>query len=70
MKATVELTKQEIISCIISINRTNSGINQETTVSLTNKFRKALGWPIDLKYDKSWENVAKKSYGIYSIFLE
>ncbi len=58
MKATVELTKQEIITCITSINR-NRDIDQETAVLLTNQFRKALGCPIDLKYDKSWENVAK-----------
>ena len=58
MKAKVELTKQEIIICITSINR-NRDINQETVVLLTNQFRKALGWPIGLKYDKSWENVAK-----------
>ena len=58
MKATVELTKQEIIDCITSINR-DRDINQETAISLTNQFRKALGWPINLKYDKSWENVAK-----------
>jgi len=58
MKATVELTKQEIITCITSINR-NRDIDQETAFLLTNQFRKALGFPIDLKYDKSWENVAK-----------
>lgn len=68
MKATVELTKQEIINCITSINR-NRDINQETVISLTNQFRKALGWPIGLKYDKSWENVAKNLMEYIQYFL-
>lgn len=68
MKTTVELTKQEIITCITSINR-NRDIDKETTVSLTNQFRKALGWPIGLKYDKSWENVAKNLMEYIQYFL-
>ena len=52
---TIELSDEELYDLDIVLCRTDD----ESYISIKNKISKAMGYPVDLKYDKSYENVAR-----------
>lgn len=52
---TIELSDEELYDLDIVLCRTDD----ESYISIKSKIRRALGRPVDLKYDQSYENVAR-----------
>ena len=53
--ATLELSNEELYDLHVAL----CGVDNESYTPIKNKVRKAMGYPIDFKYDQSYENVAK-----------
>ena len=53
--ATLELSNEELYDLHVAL----CGVDNESYTTIKNKVRKAMGYPIDFKYDQSYENVAK-----------
>lgn len=53
--ATLELNNEELYDLHVAL----CGVDNDSYTTIKNKVRKAMGYPIDFKYDQSYENVAK-----------
>lgn len=53
--ATLELNNEELYDLHVAL----CGVDNESYTPIKNKVRKALGYPVEFKYDQSYDNVAR-----------